>query len=406
MMFRLNRRVFSRAAAVFAGAIAFRGTDIDLLPGSDRQRRVVAQSDTPVTVAMLDMHAERLAPLLQSYAESSGSDIDVTPLAYSDLYKQLSLALTQRSPTFDVVSLDDKWIPQFASFLRPVNIPSDLREVMVPIATTLSRFPEDATPCGFPWLGDSQFLASRPVWLEQAGLQEPVSWDETVATARAVATMVEPESELAGYAISSREPHKVVDSFLPILRGYGKDLIDPVTSVPQLDTAAALEAVSVFLGLAAMSPRESSATGEPSNTERFQAGTVAMMSDFWASGLLMAGEIEAVWNSGPIACTMQPAQEEGERRSMTGVWMAGIPAGSEQPERARAFLEWLVSPATQHAMVEVMLPPVLAPIYADDASDRCAPASSTTARPFGGVDPSPAFTLLRPARVASRVRAQ
>ncbi len=367
MMFRSNRRVLLQAGAVFSGAIALRGISDNLFPGSDRQRRVAAQDDTPLNVAMLDVHAKRLEPLLRSYSESMGFDIDVTPLAYGDLYKQLSLALTQRSAAFDVVSIDDPWIPQFASFLRPVDLSSELRDVMVPIAGALSRFPEDALPCGLPWIGDSQFLVTRPVWLKQDGLQDPESWDETIATASAIATTLDPDAGLAGYAISTLGPHQLVDSFLPILRGYGKDLIDPVTSVPQLDTAAALQAVAVFQQLAALSPSESSATGEPSNIERFQAGSVAMMSNFWASGLLMAGEVEATRNSGPIACAMQPAPQQGERRSMTGVWIAAIPAGSEQPERARVFLDWLVSPETQRAMVEVLLPPVVAPVYADDA---------------------------------------
>ncbi len=366
-MIRLNRRTVLRTAVVFSGGFAFRRIDGDLFPGADLLRRAAAQGDSPLTVAMLDVHAERLAPLIQSYADETGSGIDVTPLAYGDLYNQLSLALTQRSPKFDVVSLDDPWIPQFSSFLTPVDLPSHVSDVVVPVASALARFPADATPCGLPWLGDSQFLVTRPAWLKHVGLEAPVSWDETVANASTIATTLDSDSGLAGFAISSLSPHQIVDSFLPILRGYGKDLIDPVTSVPQLDTAAALEAVQVFQQLAAMSPAESPATGEPSNTERFQAGSVAMMSNFWASGLLGAGEVEAARNSGPVTCALQPAQQGSERRSMSGVWIAGIPVGSERPARARSFLKWLVSPDTQRAMVEVMLPPVAAPVYVDDA---------------------------------------
>ncbi len=39
--------------------------------------------------------------------------------------------------------------------------------------------------------------------------------------------------------------------------------------------------------------------------------------------------------------------------------------GSERLEQANAFLDWLLSPATQRALVEVALPPVLASIYDD-----------------------------------------
>ena len=52
---------------------------------------------------------------------------------------------------------------------------------------------------------------------------------------------------------------------------------------------------------------------------------------------------------------------------MPGIWIAAIPIGSERPDRAREFLEWLLTTQTQKAMLEAALPPVLAPIYADDA---------------------------------------
>jgi multiple sugar transport system substrate-binding protein len=174
------------------------------------------------------------------------------------------------------------------------------------------------------------------------------------------------DDDLAPFAISSLTPHQVVNSFLPILRGFGKELIDPETSIPQLDTPEALDAVMVFQQLAAMSPVESAATGAPNNVERFQVGSVAMMSNFWSAEMLAADEFEAVGSAGLIGCSPQPAQSGVERRSMSGIWIAAIPIGSEQPDRARVFLEWLLSVETQRAMVGAALPPVSAPTYADD----------------------------------------
>ena len=329
--------------------------------------RVVAQDDTPLSVALLDSHAERMKPLIDEYASQIGIEIEITPLAYGELYSQLSLALTQRSPAFDVVSLDDPWIPQFASFLTAIDSDNHLSDDVVPVANAVSRYPEDAMPCGLPWLGDSQFLVTRPAWLERTALEPPVTWSETTDTAAVLADQLPVDDELAAFAISTLNPHQIVDSFLPILRGCGKELIDPETSVPQLDTPEALEAVGYFQQLAALSPLESSATGEPSNMQRFDAGEIAMMSNFWASGLLASVGVQSTQKAGPIACDLQPAQAGIERRSMTGVWIAGIPIGSERPGEALDFIEWLVSTSTQRAMVELTLPPVLAPVYADDA---------------------------------------
>jgi multiple sugar transport system substrate-binding protein len=364
-----NRRAILRGACVLAGACAL---EVARVPAG-RKNRAAAQDETPLAVALLDVHAERLEQLIASYAETQESEIEVTPLAYGELYSQLSLALTQRSPDFDVVSIDDPWIPQFASFLTPIDFAADISETIVPIAMQLARYPDEAAPCGLPWLGDAQFFAARPEWLEAGGQVEPASWDDVVAAAEAVGAELDPDDELASFAISTLTPHQIVNSFLPILRGYGKELIDPGTSIPQLDTPEAIEAVTVFQQLATMSPVESSATGSPSNIERFDAGIVAMMANFWSSARLATQEVEPVKESGPISCGQQPAQSGVDRKTMSGIWVAGIPIGSERPERARGFLLWLLSESTQRAIVDVTLPPVVAPVYADEAMIRTRP---------------------------------
>ncbi len=270
--------------------------------GRRRSLRAGAQDNAPLAIAMLDEHAKRLDPLIDALSERQETEIDVTPLSYGELYSEVSIALTQRSPTFDVVSLDDAWIPQFASFLTPVAIDSESSDRIVPIAVELARYPEDAANCGLPWLGDSQFFATRPAWLGEVGAAEPVTWNETVDSAISVGASLDAEEKSAGFAISTLSPRSLVDSFLPILRGCGTDLIDPETSVPQLDTPAALEAVAFFQQLAKSSPAESAATGEPSNIERFQNGSVAMMSNFWASSLMSASEVDSERASGPVSC--------------------------------------------------------------------------------------------------------
>ncbi len=361
MAFTSNRRTALRGAALL-GAGFLGGSQ---LPGPGPLR--TAGQDGPLSIVLLDEHAERLEPLIEAYSEE-GVEVDVTPLGYSELYSQLSLALTQRAATFDVVSLDDPWIPQFASFLTPLDRSSEAASEVIPIANELARYPSDAAACGFPWLGDAQFFVTRPKWLEQFEESEPASWDETVDVTSSISASLESNEELAAFALSTLDPHAVLDSFLPILRGFGKDLIDPETNIPQLDTPEALGAIGIFQQLASASPAESAATGEATNVERFESGDVVMMSNFWSSDLLKATGVEAGRSAGPIDCALQPAQTGIERRSMPGVWIAGIPIGSERPEQARAFLDWLVSPKTQLALIEVAMPPVHAPVYADDAA--------------------------------------
>src|SRR5215203_775490 len=155
----VTRRSLARAGTVSALAI--------LVADSAMRKRIpspgvaVAQDEPTVAVAMLDRHAEKLEPLFDTYSEQAGIDVEITPFEYEDLYRQASLALTQQASTFDVVSLQDAWIPQFASLLSPFDYAVVPSEQIIPVATELTRYPAESQPCGVPWLGDAQFFVSR-----------------------------------------------------------------------------------------------------------------------------------------------------------------------------------------------------------------------------------------------------
>ncbi|MEZ4665661.1 MAG: extracellular solute-binding protein [Thermomicrobiales bacterium] len=239
-----------------------------------------------------------------------------------------------------------------------------------------------------PWLGNAQFFVSRPEWLARLGLESPTDWNETVEFATKIGNAFGDE-ELAGFAIESLTAHQVMNSFLPILRGFGSELIDPQTMVPQLDTSEAIAAAEVFQALAALSPVESAATGEPTNTERFESGTVAMMANFWSSGVLASSSAEMEWESGPIASNAQPAQQSVPRQTMTGAWLAGIPAGSLQAARAREFIDWLTSTRVQISLIGSLLPPANSAAYADDASIDAQPELPHLLELLAGSTPRP-----------------
>lgn len=358
-----RRNVLGAMASLVGVAAPFQAA---ASPGESRSSALVSNDEkTTLTVALLESHWEALQELADAYAESEGFEIDAYPLPYGELYSQLSLALTQQAPTFDVVSLEDPWIPQFASFLAPIDVPSDLIDGFVPIAAALSRYPDGAPPCSLPWVGDAQFFGARLEWLDRSEVSAPETWDDVLSTAAIMSANIEPDSGQASFAISTLSGQDLVRSFLPILQGYGKALIDQETSVPQLDTPEALAAIETFEALAQLSPPESSAPGEPSNVDRFESGQVAMMSNFWSCNLLQSGSVEQVSAVGPIDSTTQPAQLGIPRQTMTGVWLLGIPRGSIYPDEARKLLQWLAGDEAQRQLPERLLPPVRRALYSD-----------------------------------------
>lgn len=358
MSIETTRRALLATALAWGGVVSRRLESKAAAGQRPIRPRAGQQDSNPLAIALLDDHWQALEPLAKQFTETSGIEIMATALNYDDLYGQVSLALTQRASTFDTVFLVDPWIPQFASFLAPIELSPSLVDAPAPVAIDLSRYPEAGRTCAMPWLGEIQFFVLRTDWLANAGQPPPENWDETVEATTAVAAGIDPENQLAAFGSRTRTGHDLVESFLPILRGYGKDLIDPNTSVPQLDTEPALAAMKTFLALVGYGPIESVATGEPSNAERFIAGQISMMANFWSSDLLAASAIDASADAGPIASKLQPSQPGLPRQAMTGIWLAGIPVGSVQPELARAFVDWVVSEPIQRLLPGVGLPPV------------------------------------------------
>ncbi|MCO5221134.1 MAG: hypothetical protein M9947_06045 [Thermomicrobiales bacterium] len=171
-----------------------------------------------------------------------------------------------------------------------------------------------------------------------------------------IAAGLDEETSRAGFAISTLSSRDLVNSFLPILRGFGKELIDPESSVPQLDTPEAIAAMQIFEQLILLSPNESPATGELTNAERFSLGDIAMMSNYWATDWLSASAgVEPITDD--LLATLQPAESEIERTCLPNIWVAGIPQGSLMSAEAQAFVDWLVLASTQEGFAAVGLPP-------------------------------------------------
>jgi multiple sugar transport system substrate-binding protein len=362
----LSRRRLLEAVALSAALVGVPRA-ANAAPEMRREQSGSRQEQSTLSVAILDDHWAALEPYAKVYAETSGIEIEATPLAYEELYSQLSLALTQRAPTFDVVSLVDPWVPQFASFLSPIEIDSDLADSFVPVSLSVCRYPDDAQPCALPWLGEAQSFAFWSNWLGKFDLQTLETWDQVVETATTVAEQLDIEGDFAAFGMRTLTGHQLVESFDPVLHGYGVNLIDPDTSVPQLDTPEALAALEAFLTLAALSSEESSAAGAADNAQKFVSGAIAMMANVWSSDLLAAPNAEVLPDAGTLASTLQPAQSGVARKSMTGIWVAGIPVGSLAPDLARAFTTWMVSLEAQAVLPSVGLPPVRTEVLNDPA---------------------------------------
>ncbi len=187
--------------------------------------------------------------------------------------------LTQGTGAYDVVSMDDPWMPQFAGgeFIMNLGELMDERGIesdpdFVPELLALGDFPPGSGLRGIPWVGNVQVFAWRTDVLEELGLEAPpATWDEVLAYAQAI-TEAKSAEGLYGIGMRGEPGNPAATSFLPVLRGYGTDLFDENWE-PQLETDAAMQAITTQLALAKLAPPGVETVGHAENGQQHEPGS-------------------------------------------------------------------------------------------------------------------------------------
>jgi multiple sugar transport system substrate-binding protein len=310
-----------------------------------------------VILAVTSDDAPKIQPLLDDYQAANNVTIQVEQGPYPDLQTKLITNLTQGTGAYDVVSMDDPWIPQFAGgeFIMNIGELLDQRGIesdpdFVPELIALGDYPPGSGLRGIPWVGNVQVFAWRTDVLKELGLEAPpATWDDVLAYAQAI-TEAKSANDLYGIGLRGKAGNDAATSFLPVLRGHGTDLFDENWE-PQLETDAAMQAITTHLALAKLAPPGVENVGHPENGRNMSQGLIAQSADIWPDQLLQIYDPELSKVVGMVEIGGEPAQEGVEPANMTGNWLLGIPEGSENVDAALDFILWFTAPEQQKRLL-------------------------------------------------------
>jgi len=318
-----------------------------------------------ITVLVNSGDGVRVRALGDSYTSHTGTTVEVLELPYDQSFQKLQIALSQGTDAYDVASLDDPWIPQFAGNRFLINLDEMFLNSGVPISNqfqpqllALGNWPPGEGLRALPWLGNVQVFA----WRKDLISVRPNTWDEVVATAQSIKGG---SSGVYGYAIRGAAGNPATTSFLPITRGFGKDVLSP-TFEPQLATEEALAALQTSLKLRDTAP-PGAENVQHADVGRFMyTGLTAMSGDIWPDQLLQMFDPNISQVVGLIEIGAEPSQAGVQPANMTGTWLLGIPQGSKNKERAFDFMVWFTAFDQQkRLLLSYNNPPVLAPLFGD-----------------------------------------
>src|SRR2546430_2406249 len=142
-----------------------------------------------ITVLVSSGNGTAVRALGDSYTSHTGTTVEVLELPYDQTFQKLQITLSQGADAYDVASLDDPWIPQFAGNRFLVNLDEmflnaglTVNDQFHPQLLALGDWPRREGLRALPWLGNVQVFA----WRSDLIANRPNTWDEVVATAQAI----------------------------------------------------------------------------------------------------------------------------------------------------------------------------------------------------------------------------
>jgi multiple sugar transport system substrate-binding protein len=295
-----------------------------------------------------------LKALVPMYKTKTGIDIEVVEAPYDDLYSKLVNAFKANDATYDLIMMDDPWMPKFGtdgslSDLGPLGITADpdIAQVVWDVGTwPPPRGPvppsEKSKPkqlLGVTIVGNVEMFMYRSDLTPTA----PASYDDVLTNAKAQ----NKAGSMAGYIIRGKATNPVVADFLPILWSQGGDVFDENWNVV-LDNDASKAAIKFLVedlkGVAQTDPGSTDA----SDRDKIMANGQGYQSSVWPGEITTAVLDPAVTKvAGKVTFIPIPKGKSGKGVGMMGNWLLGIPKASKNQQAAADFIKWMLQADTQ-----------------------------------------------------------
>ena len=301
-----------------------------------------------------DAGLKAIAPM---YTEKTGIEIEIVESPYADLYTKLVNTFQANDATYDLVMMDDPWMPKFGTDSSLADLGAlgierddDIAEVVWDVGTwppprgpvPPSEVDKAAQLLGVTIVGNVEMF----MWRTDLSADGPATYDDVLALAED-----NNSADLAGYIIRGKATNPVVADFLPILWSFGGDVFDEDWNVV-FDNDASLAAVKFLVeDLAAVAQADPAST-DAADRDRIMAIGQGFQSSVWPGEINTAVLGEGSTVVGNVGFQPIPAGPSGQGVGMMGNWMLGIPKASTNQQAAADFIKWMLQADTQKTYAE------------------------------------------------------
>ncbi|HKV45899.1 MAG TPA: extracellular solute-binding protein [bacterium] len=329
--------------------------------------------------------------------KATGVKLNLIVYPYPSLYEKMVTAFQSNAATFDVVMMDDPWMPKFGAegWLAPLDAaPFNLKRDpdIFPVVYDLGSWPPPSGPvppgeAGKPRhvyaitvVGNVEIFDYRRDLIPKA----PQTWDEVLSNGTHLGN---PGKQFYGFAMRGAKGNPIVSQWFPILRAFGGRVFDDHWNVV-FKSDATVNAVKFFVGQLRSIAQPGPDTTDAADRTRLVATGHAAQGSVWpaeASDILENPQVSKVM--GKVAYTILPAGPAGRHTPMMGNWLLGIPKAAKEKDWAYRFIVWATSKEIQKPYAEAGGIPFRKSILTDPALNKRYPffsamADSLAAPPF------------------------
>jgi multiple sugar transport system substrate-binding protein len=314
------------------------------------------------------------------YKQKTGVDIQIVESPYGDLYSKLVTGFQANDATYDLVMMDDPWMPKFGTDNSLADLgalgiskDADIAQVVWDVGTwPPPRGPVPPTETSkTPALLGVTIVGNVEMFMYRSDLTPtpPASYDDVLANAKA-----QNKADVAGYIIRGKATNPVVADFLPILWSFGGDVFDENWNVV-FDNEQSLAAVKFLVeDLKAVAQADPAST-DAADRDRLMAIGQGYQSSVWPGEINTAVlDPASTTVAGKVGFIPIPQGPSGKGVGMMGNWMLGIPKASKNQQPAADFIKWMLQADTQKTYAQNNGIPSRTSVLKD--------ASLTTANPY------------------------
>ena len=196
------------------------------------------------------------------YEGLMGTNVEIVQAPYANVFEQAANAGATNSGVFDIVLMDDPWIPFFAenghledltSYFNAIGVPGPDNDFLGK-SLAVCRNPYNTGPfvC-IPYVGNAQMFFYDGAKFAEAGVEgDPQTWDDVLKAATTITDAGGGRNY--GYVFRGGQGNNVVADFMPLLWSYGANLFNADRTAAALDTPEAKNAMDMFMALKGVSP--------------------------------------------------------------------------------------------------------------------------------------------------------